>query len=568
MAQTITFDETAALGSAPGGVQRALDKMTAALQDLGTAGSAARTVLDQLRDSLRATAAQSGKTARSLAKFDEIQRLAAPETEKQTAEKTTGGSGKKSGTAKSQAEEAEQTVSVWQLALDALRALWARFWDYLRTYYAPAIAAWTAAWQQFRTAALAVWEPVRTAALALWNNALAPLGRYIATEFLPGVVNSFSTAFAPIVGGAAAAAVTVLGNTFTWLCGLVTDAVNNVVGPALALLLTAWQDLMAGVQAAWAVYGQPLLDGVVLAFQNLTGLLSALWTGTLQPLLTGLITRLGALWTDCLNPLWQQLTLALGAVLNLVLALWNNALMPLATWLAGTLGPVAAQVGQAVMAAASAAAAVVSGVVTSLLAVLQGLADFLTGVLQGDWNAAWNAMAATVSTVWQRITATVSSAANALRATVQGLADALSSLFSGVLSAISRVGSAASGAIASAGSWISGRSAAALPYAASLPLPALAAGAVIPPNKQFLALLGDQRHGTNVEAPLATIQQAVAQVMADVQDSQAAGFEALAALLRELLQAVYGIRLTDEMVGRAAARWQADRRLQWGGDAL
>ena len=53
MAQTIIFDETAALGSAPGGVQRALDKMTAALQDLGTAGSAARTVLDQLRDSLK-----------------------------------------------------------------------------------------------------------------------------------------------------------------------------------------------------------------------------------------------------------------------------------------------------------------------------------------------------------------------------------------------------------------------------------------------------------------------------------------------------------------------------------
>lgn len=33
----------------------------------------------------------------------------------------------------------------------------------------------------------------------------------------------------------------------------------------------------------------------------------------------------------------------------------------------------------------------------------------------------------------------------------------------------------------------------------------LAAGAVIPANKQFLALLGDQKHGTNIETPLATM---------------------------------------------------------------
>lgn len=40
-------------------------------------------------------------------------------------------------------------------------------------------------------------------------------------------------------------------------------------------------------------------------------------------------------------------------------------------------------------------------------------------------------------------------------------------------------------------------------------IPALAKGAVIPPNKEFLAVLGDQKHGTNIEAPLSTIEQAV-----------------------------------------------------------
>ena len=45
-------------------------------------------------------------------------------------------------------------------------------------------------------------------------------------------------------------------------------------------------------------------------------------------------------------------------------------------------------------------------------------------------------------------------------------------------------------------------------------IPALASGAVIPPNQKFLAVLGDQKSGTNVEAPLSTIKQAVMEAMA------------------------------------------------------
>lgn len=39
-------------------------------------------------------------------------------------------------------------------------------------------------------------------------------------------------------------------------------------------------------------------------------------------------------------------------------------------------------------------------------------------------------------------------------------------------------------------------------------IPRLAKGAVIPPNREFMAVLGDQKHGTNIEAPLDTIVQA------------------------------------------------------------
>jgi hypothetical protein len=39
-------------------------------------------------------------------------------------------------------------------------------------------------------------------------------------------------------------------------------------------------------------------------------------------------------------------------------------------------------------------------------------------------------------------------------------------------------------------------------------IPRLAQGAVIPPNREFLAVLGDQKQGTNIEAPLQTIVEA------------------------------------------------------------
>lgn len=45
--------------------------------------------------------------------------------------------------------------------------------------------------------------------------------------------------------------------------------------------------------------------------------------------------------------------------------------------------------------------------------------------------------------------------------------------------------------------------------------PALARGAVIPPNKEFLAVLGDQKSGTNIETPLATMVDAFKQAMSE-----------------------------------------------------
>ena len=81
-------------------------------------------------------------------------------------------------------------------------------------------------------------------------------------------------------------------------------------------------------------------------------------------------------------------------------------------------------------------------------------------------------------------------------------------------------------------------------------IPYLAQGAVLPTNRPFLAMVGDQRHGTNIEAPLATIQEAVALVMQDQTAAILSGVQASVGIQREILEAVLGIQIGDDVIGR------------------
>jgi len=54
-----------------------------------------------------------------------------------------------------------------------------------------------------------------------------------------------------------------------------------------------------------------------------------------------------------------------------------------------------------------------------------------------------------------------------------------------------------------------------IPEIPKMKIPRLAKGGVIPPNSEFLAVLGDQRRGTNIEAPLETIKDALRDVLGE-----------------------------------------------------
>ena len=195
-----------------------------------------------------------------------------------------------------------------------------------------------------------------------------------------------------------------------------------------------------------------------------------------------------------------------------------------------------------------------NGIVDKFNALKSGLSQ--------AWDAFWTGLSDRVGDIWNGIVNTVKRAVNSLIGFINGM---ISAVVGGLNSAIDALNSLS----VDIPDWVpvvgGNRLGFSIGHVTAPQIPYLAQGAVIPANREFLAVLGDQSHGTNVEAPLDTIKQAVAEVMEDLQAGQMAGFEAVVSVLREILSAVYGIELTDEDVGRAVQRWQHKQLIATGG---
>lgn len=521
--------------------------------------------LDQVQQSAAAAAKSSARAVRSLAGFDEIIRMGDPASS--AAGKSSSGSKGSFGSSKksSAQKEADTAVEQTRSAVQAVRGILDSLWEYLRSHYADTILSWGAAWRLMRDAALTVWESLGTALNELWQGCLVPLGNYLFNRFFPGIINRLSLALWPLIGGVGAAAVTGLGNAFLWLAGVVEKAVNSLVRPALEDVLVIWNGLMTGIYNAWETYGDPIFQGIILAIDNLVAILNALWNGTIQPLALHLMAQVSTVWEDSLVPLFGDFAMYMASVTNLLLSLWNQVLAPLLEWLASTFGPLVSQLCLVVSGAVTTAVGVVAGLVSTLLTALRGLLDFLSDVLCGQWQKAWDDMADTAARVWERITSTVSNAVDHLQSLFHSFVSGITNWLDGVYSTVNSLGSLPSNARKVPNTKASTYSLLPSVPEEVLQVPALARGAVIPPNREFLAVLGDQCSGTNVEAPLATIQQAVAAAMQDMQDGELAALAQVTDTLRRILEAVYGIRVGDEVIGRAAQRYQKRQSVMTGG---
>ena len=119
----------------------------------------------------------------------------------------------------------------------------------------------------------------------------------------------------------------------------------------------------------------------------------------------------------------------------------------------------------------------------------------------GDWTKAWEGIKKVFKGIWNGIVMILESVVNLIIKGVNWLIGKLNSLLENSLLAkgLDLIGIEFRG----------------IPQIPEVHIPRLAQGAVIPPNREFMAVLGDQKSGTNIETPLATMVQAFKQALAE-----------------------------------------------------
>jgi hypothetical protein len=219
------------------------------------------------------------------------------------------------------------------------------------------------------------------------------------------------------------------------------------------------------------------------------------------------------------------------------------------------------------------------------------LTEFLAGVFTADWKRAWAGISGafkdsgsymtkiaenllamfglTFGDIGKICTDIWSGIKSTIKNSVNSIIGFINSMISGIVTGMNTVIRALNRIKVNVPSWVpvlGGKTFGFNLSQLSTPkIPYLAKGAVLPANKPFLAMVGDQKHGTNVEAPLETIQEAVALVMEDYVASNLAGQEAILAVLKDILEAVLGIEIGDDVIGQAVARYNRKVAIMRGG---
>ena len=415
----------------------------------------------------------------------------------------------------------------------------------------PSISAWGTAFQQLAKSAKFSWEIIQESARKLWDTALRPLGEYLLGDFIPGVTNAFSETFAPIFADVGSLIMEQFALRFQLACNLIGDLINSFLLPLLSLLQQVIQDVFAGIKGAWDIYGRPILDGLALSFQQVRDILSDLYYNLVKPVLEEIMQQVDWLWSEHLKPLWDNLMEFFGAFAEMVLAIWNEYIYPWVQQMVDIFAPILAEAIKFVVDSFATAYARISDIVSAVIRILKGLCEFVTGVFTGDWEKAWNGIKDIFGGVWDSIVGAQKGAMNTIIDMINAVLRAVALGVNAIIDKINALSFTVPDWVQEIGGETIGFN-----FAKFDPpqIPKLARGAVLPANNPFLAVVGDQRRGTNVEAPLETIIQAVIAAL-----SQLGGTQEFTA------SQPIEVKLDGQVLYRAMAKIEANRGVKIGG---
>ena len=149
----------------------------------------------------------------------------------------------------------------------------------------------------------------------------------------------------------------------------------------------------------------------------------------------------------------------------------------------------------------------VQNIGNGIMRIFRGVLNFITGAFSGNWEKAWQGVVDIFGGIWDTLVSVAKAPFNLFIGAINGLISAISSVFNFLAEKLNSLSFDIPEFLGGGTIGID------IPTIPEFKIPYLATGAVIPPNAPFMAMLGDQKHGTNIEAPLDTIKQAVREVM-------------------------------------------------------
>lgn len=371
---------------------------------------------------------------------------------------------------------------------------------YINDKLTPAINAWGKAFSELKAPVKSAVEKIKKSTADLMDNSLKPFAAYITQQFVPNIINAISVKLAPVFSDVLSAVISEFAKDFEFICGGIGAAINDILLPAIKQYEKTAIDVFDIVKSTWDRHGEALTSGFSEFKESLRSIWNDIYNKILKPIFDKIFAVVGELWDKHLKPLWSNLLEFFASVGEFLLTIWNKYLAPFVSYIVELAAPLIRDVINSIIEKVGEIVGVVIDVVSSILRSLTGLIDFLNGVFSGDWEKAWNGIKDFVGGIWDSIWSII-------KGTVNLIIDGLNTLWK----AVYKVFSGIADGIGSAVGWIGdliGRD-----WGFSLPsqppvIPRLARGAVIPANSEFLAVLGDQKRGTNIEAPLDTMVQA------------------------------------------------------------
>jgi len=361
------------------------------------------------------------------------------------------------------------------------------------------------------------WASLKEKIGEVWNwiytNVLEPFWGWLSKEIAPRVL-------------------TILIETF----GLLIDIAKElwkIVGPILIPALTwLWEKVLQPI-AQWT-------GGAIISILDwIIGLLKTMREGLAERGLMGMFQNLFKYVADTAKRVWEDIKRVWNAVAgwfkdnvinplsNLFQTTWNNirnlaintwnsiraAWQSAYSWFYNTIIlPIRNAFDIALSAIKSKWETTFTGIRNFVKGVINSIIDFINGMIRGIAGG---------------INAVIS-AINSIKITIPAVVIAGQTIFEGAQLGIPNIAKVA------------------VPQ-----IPRLATGAVIPPNSEFLALLGDQRSGRNIEAPEGLIRQIIQEEIGNIEANIQLEFGGtLGALVRELRPYINreNVRIGDNLV--------------------